>query len=70
MLRQPAAQPLTDRLAELGFATGMMWDAFHRSRPPQLTTDLLHIAQTDPEALRQLRLRAFCPRIGLQNPAS
>ena len=70
LLRQLAAQPLTDGLGELGFASAMMRKAFHLRCLPQLTADLLHIAQTDPEALRPLRLRAFGSRVGFQNPAS
>lgn len=69
-MMQPIAQSLPNRLAKLGFAARPVGHALHLPGAQLPAANLLHIAQTDTETLRQLRFRPFALPISLQDSAA
>jgi hypothetical protein len=67
LMTQPIAQSLPHRLRKLGLAARPVGHALHLPGAQLLAANLLHIAQTDTETLRQLRFRPFALPISFQD---
>lgn len=68
-MTEPITQSLPNRLGKLRLAARSMRQSFHLPSTQLLGANLLHVANTDPEAPRQLCYRSLFLLISLKNPA-